>query len=77
MCDSDSVTRDAPGGGDRSGYGLDEAWPHYPADMEFEMGSGVAIDAQGILLTVVLNVNSCLGRFHGKAHVSLHIDRAY
>ena len=49
MCDSDSVTRDAPNGGEQSGYRLDEAWPHYPPDMQFEMGSGVAVDADGIV----------------------------
>lgn len=33
----------------RSGYQLDESWPRYPADMQFEMGSGVAVDANGIV----------------------------
>lgn len=33
----------------RSGYQLDESWPNYPADMQFEMGSGVAVDADGIV----------------------------
>lgn len=31
----------------RSGYALDENWPQYPADMKFEMGSGVAVDGTG------------------------------
>lgn len=33
----------------RSGYQLDESWPQYPADMQFEMGSGVAVDAEGTI----------------------------
>ncbi|MCZ6711078.1 MAG: hypothetical protein O7B25_12005 [Gammaproteobacteria bacterium] len=49
MCDSDSVTRDDGGDASRSGYELDKAWPHYPSDMEFEMGSGVAIDDAGVI----------------------------
>lgn len=49
MCDSDDLTRDAPGEAERSGYILDAAWPHYPLDMQFEMGSGVAVDDDGIV----------------------------
>lgn len=30
-------------------YALDADWPHYPADMTFEMGSGVAVDAEGVV----------------------------
>jgi DNA-binding beta-propeller fold protein YncE len=30
-------------------YRLDETWPNYPADMQFEMGSGVAVDKNGIV----------------------------
>lgn len=34
---------------ERSGYQLDADWPKYPADMKFEMGSGVAVDDAGII----------------------------
>lgn len=30
-------------------YRLVEGWPHYPPEMEFEMGSGVAVDDDGII----------------------------
>jgi len=30
-------------------YNLVEAWPHYPDDMKFEMGSGIAVDDDGII----------------------------
>jgi hypothetical protein len=44
------VTRDRTTSSDpRSGYRLAADWPHYPPDMQFEMGSGVAVDAQGII----------------------------
>ena len=49
MCVSDDVadataTRDL-----RSGYTLAPSWPTYPLGMHFEMGSGVAVDAQGVI----------------------------
>ena len=34
---------------ERSGYELDAAWPAYPEGMAFEMGSGVAVDAEGVV----------------------------
>jgi DNA-binding beta-propeller fold protein YncE len=36
-------------GDDHPSYQLDADWPNYPADMQFEMGSGVAVDADGIV----------------------------
>ena len=30
-------------------YHLVEDWPHYPPDMQFEMGSGVAVDDDGVI----------------------------
>ena len=32
-------------------YTLDESWPRYPSDMVFEMGTGVAVGADGISMT--------------------------
>src|SRR5438105_682350 len=32
-----------------STYRLDENWPKYPPDMQFEMGSGVTVDDDGIV----------------------------
>jgi hypothetical protein len=32
-----------------SNYRLDENWPKYPPDMQFEMGSGVTVDDDGII----------------------------
>ena len=33
----------------RGEYRLVEDWPHYPPDLEFQMGSGVAVDADGVV----------------------------
>jgi peptidylamidoglycolate lyase len=49
MCVTHDVSNDTENGDPRSGYQLAEGWPHYPEDMQFEMGSGVAVDADGII----------------------------
>ncbi len=49
MCVTHDVA-DATGNDDpRGGYRLVEDWPHYPEGMQFEMGSGVAVDAEGVV----------------------------
>ncbi len=47
MCTSHDVTDNTDTPDPRGGYRQAEGWPHYPADMRFEMGSGVAVDADG------------------------------
>lgn len=49
MCESHDVSNETDSKDPRSGYRLVESWPQYPADMQFEMGSGVAVDAEGII----------------------------
>jgi DNA-binding beta-propeller fold protein YncE len=49
MCDSHDVSNETDSPDPRSGYRLVDNWPEYPADMRFEMGSGVAVDAEGII----------------------------
>ncbi len=49
MCTSHDVENNTNNNDPRSGYRLVESWPHYPPGMEFEMGSGVAVDAQGVV----------------------------
>jgi DNA-binding beta-propeller fold protein YncE len=49
MCQSHDVANETENADPRSGYRLAEGWPHYPADMQFEMGSGVAVDAAGVI----------------------------
>lgn len=49
MCDSHDVSNDTAAADARSGYRLVGDWPHYPPDMHFEMGSGVAVDSAGII----------------------------
>ena len=34
---------------DKTPYRLDLAWPRYPEDMDFEMGSGIAVDDDGVV----------------------------
>ena len=49
MCTSHDVSDNTDSDDPRSGYRLAEGWPHYPEDMQFEMGSGVAVDAAGVI----------------------------
>jgi len=49
MCTSHDVTNNTENHDPRNGYGLVPDWPKYPAEMQFEMGSGVAVDASGII----------------------------
>ena len=63
----------ASGGADasprRSGYALDAAWPHYPEDMQFEMGSGVAVDSDDIVYVFTRDVE------HWAAHPLAMADK--
>lgn len=49
MCDSHDVTNDTGADHPRDGYRLVADWPKYPPGMQFEMGSGVAVDSAGII----------------------------
>ena len=50
-------------------YQLDAGWPSYPPDMHFEMGSGVAVDADGIVYVYTRDVE------HWGAHPLAMEDR--
>jgi hypothetical protein len=49
MCTSHDVENNTDRDDPRRGYHRVEHWPRYPEDMQFEMGSGVAVDAAGIV----------------------------
>ncbi len=50
MCGShDDVSDQTQNNDPVAGYTLAPQWPNYPPDMQFEMGSGVAVDAQGVI----------------------------
>ncbi len=49
MCDDHDVENATESRDPRSGYRLASDWPHYPPDMCFEMGSGVAVDRNGLI----------------------------
>jgi hypothetical protein len=49
MCDSHDVANPPAADDARAGYRRVEGWPKYPADMRFEMGSGVAVDRDGTI----------------------------
>ena len=53
----------------RVGYQLDADWPQYPADMHFEMGSGVAVDATGTVYLFTRDIE------HWAAHPLAMADR--
>lgn len=49
MCTDHDVADNTATSDPRDGYRLVENWPNYPTDMQFEMGSGVAVDAEGTI----------------------------
>jgi hypothetical protein len=49
VCTSHDVNNNTDSEDPRSGYRLDTSWPQYPEDMQFEMGSGIAVDAAGTI----------------------------
>lgn len=49
MCTDHDVDNNTESNDPRDGYQLDASWPVYPSDMQFEMGSGVAVDKDGIV----------------------------
>lgn len=49
MCISHDVDNNTENNDPRSGYRLAEKWPRYPPGMQFEMGSGIAVDDEGII----------------------------
>ncbi len=50
-------------------YFLDETWPHYPENMVFEMGSGIAVDSDGIVYLFTRDIE------HWAAHPLAMADR--
>ena len=49
MCTSHDVANKTASPDPRDGYSLVSDWPRYPQTMDFEMGSGVAVDNDGIV----------------------------
>ena len=49
VCESHDAVDHTQSRDPRSGYRLVEPWPVYPPGMQFEMGSGVAVDAAGVI----------------------------
>jgi hypothetical protein len=49
MCDAHEAVDQTDSHDPRRGYRLVEHWPVYPPGMQFEMGSGVAVDAAGVI----------------------------
>jgi DNA-binding beta-propeller fold protein YncE len=49
MCETHDAVDRTRSDDPRAGYRLVEPWPVYPPGMHFEMGSGVAVDAAGIV----------------------------
>ena len=49
MCTSHDVENNTDRADPREGYRRVEDWPRYPKEMQFEMGSGVAVDKEGII----------------------------
>ena len=71
----------ASGGGQsiaraQDAYTLDRDWPSYPSDMRFEMGTGIAVDADGIIYTISRDIDHwaahplALSRYKGKGTIA-------
>lgn len=62
--------------GAQDAYTLDRDWPRYPGDMRFEMGTGVAVDADGIIYTISRDVDHwaahplAMSRYKGKGTIA-------
>ena len=46
------AAHDSEAQGNDGTYHLDENWPQYPPGRQFEMGSGIAVDARGIVYAI-------------------------
>lgn len=77
MCITHDVSNDTENGDPRSGYRLAEGWPHYPDNMQFEMGSGVAVDEGGIVYLFTRDIEHwaahplAMGAKMGKSTISM------
>lgn len=69
MCESHDVSNQTETRDPRSGYHRVEHWPRYPEDMQFEMGSGVAVDRNGVIYLFTRDVE------HWAAHPLALKDR--
>lgn len=49
MCSTHDVENRTASSDKRDGYVLAKDWPHYPPELTFEMGSGVAVDNAGTI----------------------------
>lgn len=76
MCTSHDVEDNTPSQLPRAGYQLAQ-WPNYPPGMRFEMGSGVAVDAAGVIYLFTRDVEHwaahplAMGAKMGKSSVSM------
>ena len=57
-------------------YQLVDDWPHYPIDMKFEMGTGIAVGADGVIYTIARDVDHWAGhplamsRYKGRGSIA-------
>ncbi len=77
MCTSHDVENNTDSNDPRSGYQLVTDWPGYPSDMQFEMGSGVAVDQADIIYLFTRDIEHwaahplAMGSKMGKSSVSM------
>lgn len=57
-------------------YAQDTSWPQYPGDMQFEMGTGIAVDAGGVIYTISRDIDHwaahplAMSRYKGKGTIA-------
>lgn len=58
-------------------YRLVEGWPQYPREMQFEMGTGIAVDAKGTIYAITRDVDHWAGhplaltRYRGRGTIAM------
>jgi hypothetical protein len=62
-------------------YRLVENWPQYPRDMQFEMGTGIAVDGKGVVYAISRDIDHwashplAMTRYRGRGTIAM-FDRS-
>ncbi len=57
-------------------HAQDTSWPQYPGEMQFEMGTGIAVDAGGVIYTISRDIDHwaahplAMSRYKGKGTIA-------
>ena len=77
MCTSHDVDNNIEANNPRNGYARAQLWPKYPSNMQFEMGSGVAVDNNDVIYLFTRDIEHwpthplAMGEKMGKSSISM------